>query len=505
MSALRDDLQAWRRRAAVLADQATPGPVRRDVGVLRALGDGIALVSGLMHCRHDDLLRFAGGGVGMAVALEPDTIGVVLLSPWDHLEAGAAVETTGTVASVPVGDALFGRVIDPLGRPLDGGRNLPETCPRLPVERPAPPIIDRALVSQPLVTGITVLDALLPIGRGQRELIIGDRKTGKTTLAVDAMLNQARGDVVCVYVAIGQRASAVKRVIDAVQRRGAMARTIIVVAAADGPPGLLWLAPYAACSMAEAVRDAGGHALLVIDDLSKHAAIHRQISLLLRRPPGREAYPGDVFYAHSRLLERGAKLSEQAGGGSLSILPIAETQAGNLSAYIPTNLISITDGQVLLEPRLFHAGQRPAVNVGKSVSRVGGKAQVPVLKELAGRLRLSYAQFLELEVFTRFGGMADARTRQTVTHGRRIRAILSQPQHSPRTLPEQAAALLAIEERLLDGLSLDAVETFKRALPTWLPQACPEAVRAVEATGHLDDRPRAALLTALRAWMGELT
>jgi F-type H+-transporting ATPase subunit alpha len=343
---------------------------------------------------------------------------------------------------------------------------------------------------------------MVPIGRGQRELIIGDRKIGKTAIAVDAIINQRDSEVVCVYCAIGQKTSTVNRVVDTIARLGPKARTIVVVAEAAGPPGLAWIAPYAACTMAEYFSERGDDALLVLDDLTKHAAIHREVSLLLRRPPGREAYPGDVFYAHSRLLERGAHLSPERGGGSLTILPIAETLAGNLTAYIPTNLISITDGQIILDPKLFNEGQKPAVNVGLSVSRVGAKAQAPALKDLAGSLRLSYAQFLELEIFTRFGGMADERTRRLVDHGKRLRRMLVQANARPRPLAEQVAGLLAVHEGLLDALPRPAVDAFKERLAAELGAACPEAVDHIRASGRLADDQRAALLGSLRRIVG---
>jgi F-type H+-transporting ATPase subunit alpha len=349
-----------------------------------------------------------------------------------------------------------------------------------------------------------VIDAMIPLGRGQRQLIIGDRKTGKTAIAVDTILNQRDSDVISIYAASGQKDSTVARIIDTVRAHGAPARCIFVVGEADAPPGLQWLAPYAACTMAEYFRDRGQHALLVIDDLTKHAAVYRELSLLLRRPPGREAYPGDVFYIHSRLLERAAKLSAAKGGGSLTALPIAETQAGNLSAYIPTNLISITDGQIYLEPKLFYEGHKPAVNVGLSVSRVGAKAQPPVLKALARHLRLAYAQFLELEVFMRFGTIVDERTRQTIEHGRRIRAVLSQPENAPLSLAEQSALLLAVGENLLDPLPLTSVADLQRELGTSLMAAIPDVCERINKTGALDDRDRARLLAHVKQTIASL-
>ena len=497
MPNLAEEVGRWGEHARAVAGAAEIRPDWREVGVVERIGDGIARLSGLRRVRADELLRFAGDVPGMAVTLDAERIGAVLLGPWAGVGAGSEVAGTGDVVRVPVGEDLLGRVLDPLGRPLDGGP-APVCRAVAPIERPAPGIVERELVSRPLATGITAVDAMLPVGRGQRELIVGDRKTGKTALAVDAILNQAGSDVICVYAAIGQKSSAVGRVVDAIARLGPKARTIVVVAEPSGPPGLAWIAPYAACTMAEYFSERGRDVLLVLDDLSKHAAIHREVSLLLRRPPGREAYPGDVFYAHARLLERGAHLAAERGGGSLTILPIAETQGGNLTAYIPTNLISITDGQIVLDPKLFYAGQKPAVDIGLSVSRVGGKAQAPALKALAGSLRLDYAQFVELEVFTRFGGMADERTRAIVAHGRRIRQILVQPNARPRSLAEQVAALLALAEGLLDSLPPEAVETFSSRLAGWLGERFPGLAGRITDSGDLSAADRVELLTGLR-------
>jgi F-type H+-transporting ATPase subunit alpha len=439
------------------------------------VGDGVAIVAGLPDARLDELLLFADGTRGLAVDLGEETIGCVLLGSAANIAAGSLVRGTGEVASVPVGAGLLGRVVDALGQPLDGGE--PPAAERIaPVEQPAPGIVDRALVSQPLATGLLAVDAMIPLGRGQRELIIGDRGIGKTAIAVDAIINQRSSDVISIYAAIGQKASAVARVIEAVKANGAPERCLFVVGEADAAPGLQWLTPYAACTMAEFFMQAGRDVLLVIDDLTKHAAVYRQVSLLLRRPPGREAYPGDIFYVHSRLLERAAKLSPENGGGSLTALPIAETQAGNISAYIPTNLISITDGQIYLDPRLFYEDQKPAVDVGKSVSRVGGATQAPVLKALSESLRLDYAQFLELEVFTRFGTMVDDRTRSRIEHGRRIRAVLAQAQYAPLSLGEQVALLTAVIQGILDDLPLDRIERFRAGLAPWLAGHAPEAL-----------------------------
>ena len=368
-----------------------------------------------------------------------------------------------------------------------------------PMEQPAPAIVDRSLVTQPLATGILAIDAMIPLGRGQRELIIGDRGTGKTAIATDAIINQSSSDVICVYAAIGQKSSSVVQVIDAIRRYGAPERCIFVIGEADAAPGLQWLTPYSACTMAEYFMAKGRDVLVVFDELTKHAAIYRQMSLLLRRPPGREAYPGDIFYIHSRLLERSAKLAPERGGGSLTALPIAETQASNISAYIPTNLISITDGQIYLDPRLFYADQKPAIDVGKSVSRVGGKTQSPVLNPLSESLRLEYAQFLELEVFTRFGTMVDERTRKVIEHGRRIRAVLGQEQFAPLPLGEQVALLCALNDGVLDEAPLDRVAAFRGALAPWLAEDFPDIAALNNDAAALPDDLRARLKTSLAA------
>ncbi|MEI8393789.1 MAG: F0F1 ATP synthase subunit alpha [Rhodospirillaceae bacterium] len=486
-------LDELRRQAAVVK----PGPVMAELGRVERIGDGVAVLSGLVGCRLDEILDFPGGLRGMAVALERDEVGTVLLDSDRTLSAGDEVRGTGEVVRVPVGESLLGRVVDPLGRPLDDGPPLAPVRSD-PIERPAPRIIDRELVTQALQTGVLAIDALIPLGRGQRELIVGDRSTGKTAIGVDAILNQKRSDVFCVYCAVGQKASAVARVIDSVRRLGPIERTIFVIANADDPPGLQWIAPYAACTMAEYFRDSGRHALLVIDDLTKHAAIHRQISLLLRNPPGREAYPGDVFFIHSRLLERAAKLNDKLGGGSLTALPIAETRAGNMSAYIPTNLISITDGQIILEPKLFNEGHKPAVNVGKSVSRVGGKTQFRALKEVTGSLKLEYAQFLELEVFTKFGQMVDARAQATIEHGQRIRAVLGQVHSAPLSLAAEVGLLLALKERVLAPLSLEQFGEFKQGFPEALMAEARGVAEAIETSGQLSVDSRAELLSWLK-------
>ena len=479
------------------------------IGRVERVGDDVAGVRGLPDARLGELLLFerSDGGeptVGIVLTLDPDLIGCAMLGSAGGVNAGNLVRGTGTVARVPVGDKLLGRIVNGLGRPLDGGPEI-EASGVEPVERPAPAIVDRDFVDTALNTGLLVIDAMLPLGRGQRELILGDRETGKTAIAVDAMINQRDTGVICVYCAVGQKTSSVAQVIDAVKRYGAPERCIFVHTAADDAPGIQWLAPYAACTMAEYFSERGGDALLIIDDLSKHAIIYRQLSLLLRNPPGREAYPGDIFYIHSRLLERAARLNHARGGGSLTALPIAATQEGNLSAYIPTNLISITDGQIVLEPRLFQEGQKPAVNVGRSVSRVGGKTQSRAMRRLAENLRLKYAQFLELEIFTRFGGMVDERTREIIEHGRRIRAILTQPQYQPRSVAHQVALLLAIEERLLDRIELKQVGDFAARLDDRLKERAAQSLRQINETGDLDDRDREALLDAMDSLVQELS
>ncbi|MEY9180557.1 F0F1 ATP synthase subunit alpha [Bradyrhizobium sp. USDA 313] len=494
---LADD---WLKRASIRLGATGLGPETEQIGRVEEVGDGIALVSGLPAVRQDELLRFEKGQFGFAQVLERDRVGCVLFDAVNAVEAGDRVRGTGDVVRVPVGPALLGRIVDPLGRPLDGkGPVLTDTLE--PIERPAPSIIDRDLVTQPVQTGVMVVDTLFALGRGQRELIIGDRSTGKTTIAVDTIINQKASDLVCVYVAVGQKSSSIRRAIDAIAAFGAIERCIIVVAGSASSPGLQWIAPFAAFTMAEYFRDRGQHALIVVDDLTKHAASHREIALLTRQSPGREAYPGDIFYVHARLLERAAKLSKEKGGGSLTALPIAETDAGNLSAYIPTNLISITDGQIVLDARLFHEGQKPAVDVGTSVSRVGGKTQALALRDAAEMVRLDYAQFLELEMFTRFGGMPDQRVRNQLTRGARIRAMLGQPQHAPLQLAEEVALLRALQSGLMDQLPLAGVTTFRAGLREAIERGAPDVVRLIEETGTLTDARKQALEKVLQQYV----
>lgn len=441
----------------------TPELTLLEMGTITTISPGVAKVAGLPNVGSDELLEFPGGVFGIAFNLDEDEIGVVLLGEYSHLQAGDTVERTGRTMDVAVGDGLIGRVIDPLVRALDGNGPVAASS-RLPIERPAAPIMSRAPVTVPLQTGLKVIDALVPIGRGQRELILGDRQTGKTAIAIDTILNQHGQDVLCVYCAIGQRASAVAKVVATLQEQGAMEYTVVIVTEGNDPPGLAYIAPYAATSIAEYFLEGGRDVLIVYDDLTQHARAYRELSLLLRRPPGREAFPGDIFYIHSRLLERATHLREERGGGSLTALPIIETQEQDISAYIPTNLISITDGQLYLSPSLFEQGILPAIDVGKSVSRVGGKAQRAVYRAVTGDLKLGYAQFEELETFARFGARLDDDTRKIIDHGRRIRACLKQPEFAPVSVPAQIAILLALDAELFDTVPIDRMTDAERAV-----------------------------------------
>jgi F-type H+-transporting ATPase subunit alpha len=470
----------------------------REIGTVASVGTGIARVAGLPNVGSEELLRFPGGLEGIAINLDEHEVGVVLLGPFDHLRAGDEVRRTGRVMDVAVGDGLLGRVIDPLGRPLDGG-SPGRTQARRPIERPAPPIMDRAPVSRPLQTGLKVIDALIPIGRGQRELILGDRQTGKSTIAIDAILNQRDGDVRCVYCAIGQRASAVAKAIEGLRAGGALAHTVVVVAEGDEPPGLSWIAPYAATTIAEFFMERGEDVLIVYDDLTRHARAYRELSLLLRRPPGREAFPGDIFHLHSRLLERATQLRPERGGGSLTALPIIETQAQDISAYIPTNLISITDGQVALSPSKFELGILPAVDVGRSVSRVGGKAQRAGFRAVVGDLKLAYAQFEELETFARFGARLDESTRRIIAHGRRIRACLKQPAGKPVSVPQQIAVLLALSDGQFDAVPPGRMPAAERAVREAAGQLPPAVVARCMAGEAMSDDDRQTILAAVKA------
>ena len=499
---MTDEDDAWLTRERARIADATIGPEAVSLGRIERVGDNIAYISGLPDARLDELLRFEGDRYGFALSLEAGGINAVLLDEGEALEAGSAVHGTGDVVRVAVGQALLGRVVDPLGRPLDEGPPI-RPAAQQPIERAAPRIIDRDLVSEPVETGVLAIDALFPIGRGQRELIIGDHATGKTSIALDAMVNQRRSDMICVYVAIGQRSTAVERVIKDLRAHGAPDRCIFVVAPASSTAGMQWIAPFAGFTIAEWFRDRGEHVLVVLDDLTKHAATHRELSLLTREPPGREAYPGDIFYLHARLLERAARLSPELGGGTITALPIAETDAGNLSAYIPTNLISITDGQIVLDRRLFAAGQRPAVDVGLSVSRVGGKAQRAALRDVSGRIRLDYAQFQELELFTRFGGLSDERLKGQITRGQRIRALLAQPRLKALRMVDEIALLAGLAEGLLDSVPLAEIDPIRDALPARLDAVAADAVGRVTASGVLDADSRAALVAVLKDIVAE--
>ena len=436
------------------SDAFAPPFVPREIGTVISVSAGVVRVSGLPGAGFEELLAFPGGLFGIAYNIDPDEIGVILLGEDARLNVGDEVERTGRVMDIPVGDALIGRVINPLGEPLDD-KNPVDSPHRLPIERPAPAIMDRAEVTIPLQTGLKVIDALIPIGRGQRELILGDRQTGKTAIALDAILNQQDKNVLCIYCAIGQRASSVAKVIATLRKTKAIDYSIVIVAEGNDAPGLKYIAPYAATSVAEQFMQQGRDVLIVYDDLTNHARAYRELSLLLRRPPGREAFPGDIFYIHSRLLERSTHLSPELGGGSLTALPIIETEAQNISAYIPTNLISITDGQIYLSPKLFEAGILPAVDVGKSVSRVGGKAQLPAYRATTGNLKLDYSQFEELENYARFGTRLDEHTQTVIEHGKRIRIWLKQQELHPLSVAEQLLVLLALTSGYFDGIPVE--------------------------------------------------
>jgi F-type H+-transporting ATPase subunit alpha len=467
----------------------TPKLTPREMGTITTVSTGIANVSGLPSVGFEELVKFPGDVFGIAFNVDEKEIGVVLLGEYSHLHAGDEVKRTGRVMDVTVGEGLLGRVIDPLGRPLDG-KGPVVSNKRLPIERPSPAIMDRAPVKVPLQTGIKVIDALIPIGRGQRELILGDRQTGKTAIAIDTILNQRDYNVLCVYCAIGQRASAVARAVANLREKGAMDYTVVVVTEGNDPSGLTYIAPYAATSIAEYFMETGRDVLIVYDDLTNHARAYRELSLLLRRPPGREAFPGDIFYIHSRLLERATHLLKELGGGSLTALPIIETEAQNISAYIPTNLISITDGQLYLSPSLFELGVMPAVDVGKSVSRVGGKAQLAAYRGVAGDLKLAYSQFEELETFTRFGARLDENTRKIIEHGRRIRALLKQPENSPVPMPDQIVILLALNAKLFDNVSLDKMVDAENSLRKAVADIPTEVRERFNSDAELSDSDR---------------
>jgi len=475
----------------------TPQLKPREVGTITSIATGIAKVSGLPGVGFEEVLRFPGDLYGIAFNVDAGEIGAVLLGDYWRLHAGDEVERRGHVVDVPVGHGLIGRIINPMGRPLDGNGPVLSTA-RLPVERPAVPIMDRAPVTVPLQTGIKVIDALIPVGRGQRELILGDRQTGKTAVALDTILNQRGQDVLCVYCAIGQRASGVAKVIASLREKGAMDYTVVVVTEGNDPPGLAYIAPYAAASIAEHFMEQGRDVLVVYDDLTHHARAYRELSLLLRRPPGREAFPGDIFYIHSRLLERATHLRRELGGGSLTALPIIETEAQDISAYIPTNLISITDGQIYLSPSLFELGVLPAVDVSKSVSRVGGKAQRAAYRAVAGDLKLAYAQFEELETFARFGARLDEDTRKIIEHGRRIRACLKQPEFAPVSVPAQIAILLALTAKLFDVVPIERMTDAEHAVREAATDILDEVTARLATADKLSDMDRATIIQIAR-------
>ncbi len=461
-----------------------------EVGSVISVGDGVARIHGLEKVMAGELLELPHEVMGLALNLEEDQVSAVLLGDYITIEEGDVVKRTGRIMSVPVGEALVGRVVDPLGRPTDDkGPVLTEEFN--PIERLAPGVVDRLPVREPLQTGIKPIDSMIPIGRGQRELIIGDRQTGKTAIALDTIINQRGGDVICIYIAIGQKASTVAQVVKTLDEFDAMKYTIVVAANASDPAPMQYIAPYAGCAMGEYFRDRGRHALCIYDDLSKHAVSYREISLLLRRPPGREAYPGDVFYLHSRLLERAAKLNRELGGGSLTALPIIETQAGDVSAYIPTNVISITDGQIYLESDLFNSGIRPAVNVGISVSRVGGNAQIKAMKQVAGTLRLDMAQFRELAAFAQFGSDLDKTTLAQLNRGRHLTEVLKQGQYSPLAVEKQVLIIFAGTNGYLDGLELDECESYEKGLYDFVDTSYPNLCKQIAEKKQLDDALRA--------------
>jgi len=467
-----------------------------EVGTIVSVGDGIARVHGVENTMSGEMLEFPHGIYGIALNLEEESVGVVLLGDFTEIKEGDTVKRTGRIISVPVGPELVGRVVNALGQPIDGKGPI-VSKQSMPIERIAPGVVDRSPVKEPLQTGLKAIDAMVPIGRGQRELIIGDRQTGKTAVAVDAIINQRGQDVICIYNAIGQKQSTVAQVVRTLQDAGAMEYTIVVSAGASDPAPLLYISPYSACTMGEYFRDKGQHALIIYDDLSKHAQAYREISLLLRRPPGREAYPGDVFYLHSRLLERASKLKKELGGGSLTALPIIETQAGDLSAYIPTNVISITDGQIFLESDLFHQGVRPAINVGNSVSRVGGSAQVKAMRQVAGTLRLDLAQYRELAAFAQFGSDLDKSTMNQLNRGRRLVEVLKQLQYEPLPVEKQVVILYAATNGYLDPVPVERVRAYEMELYKFLDTRRAALLSALAEKKAIDDTIKPELNAAL--------
>ena len=489
-SILKENIRNYEARAEV-----------SNIGSVLEVGDGITRIYGLRNVMSNELVEFEDGKgtLGITLNLEEDNVGVVILGEYTHIKEGMTVKTTGRIASVPVGDALIGRIVNPTGRPIDGKGEIITDKTR-PIERVAPGIVARRSVHQPLQTGLTAIDALTPIGRGQRELIIGDRQTGKTAIAIDTILNQKGGDVICIYVAIGQKASTVAQLAKTLEKHGAMDYSIIVAANANEPAPLQYIAPFAGVAIAEEFMEQGKHVLIVYDDLTKHAQAYRAMSLLLKRPPGREAYPGDVFYLHSRLLERAVKLNDELGGGSITALPIIETQAGDVSAYIPTNVISITDGQIFLESALFNSGVRPAINAGISVSRVGGAAQTKGIKQVAGKLRLDLAQYRELEAFAQFASDLDPATKKQLLRGQKLMEVLKQPQYKPLTVAQQVTILFAVNEGYLDEIDNKKIADYKTGWFEYFEANMPDLSKALNEGAKLSDEDMTALRSQLEAY-----
>jgi len=494
MAVRTDDLVAQLKQQ-ILGFQAPTRTV--DVGTVLSIGDGIARLSGLTNARASELVEFDNGTLGIVFNLEADNVGVIIMGESTGIAQGQLVRSTGRIVSVPVGNGMVGRAVNAVGQPVDGKGPI-ESDKFRPIERIAPNVVSRKSVDTPVQTGIKAIDAMIPIGRGQRELIIGDRQTGKTALVVDTIINQQGQDLICIYVAIGQRQAQVAQVIATLEKYGAMAYTVVVAATASEPAALQYIAPYTGCAIGEEFMEQGKDALIIYDDLSKHAQAYRQVSLLLRRPPGREAYPGDVFYLHSRLLERAARMAPEFGGGSLTALPIIETQAGDISAYIPTNVISITDGQIFLESDLFYAGIRPAVNPGLSVSRVGGAAQTKAMKQVAGKMKLELAQFRELAAFAQFGSDLDPATQRQLDRGQRITEILKQPQYRPVSLERQVMVFYAVTNNYLDKVPLEKIKAWEEAFIRYVDASHPNLGRAIAAAKKLDDTTTDGLKLAIQ-------
>lgn len=490
---LRQELQEYESRVEMA-----------DTGIVLEVGDGIARVYGLSAVMAGELVEFPGGVMGIVLNLEEDNVGCILLGPDEGIVEGDEVRSTGRISGTRVGPALFGRIVNPLGEPIDGAGPI-VSDKWMELEQPAPGVIDRQPVSEPLETGLKPVDAMIPIGRGQRELLIGDRQIGKTAIAVDTIINQKGKGVYCIYVAIGQKLSGVARLRTVLQEHGAMDYTCIVAATAADPPALQYIAPYAGCAIGEDIRDAGGHALVVYDDLTKHAQAYREVSLLLRRPPGREAFPGDIFNLHSRLLERAAKLSAEKGGGSLTALPVVETQEGDFSAYIPTNLVSITDGQIYVEPDLFYAGQRPAINIGMSVSRVGSAAQTKIMKRVAGRLKLDLAHYREFAAFAQFASDLDANTRATLARGERMMEVLKQGQYQPMSVVDMVITIFAGTQGLWDQVPTDQIQTLEPQLIKFVHEAYPELAKRLSDNLNMDDADADALREAIEHFLKQQT